>query len=392
VGDHDAQEGVDTQQATLVVPPLPCRPEEIAHVIEWFARMRDAHPIVPMEWDGVEWWHVFRYDDVATVLTDHARFSSRVPQLERGPLSDTMLVSDPPNHRRLRNLVSMAFAPRAIAGLSGRIAELAQRLLDRVRARGAMDLVADLALPLPTQVICELLGVPESDWADLQSWTCAGAPVELSRLYDYFRDLLQERRRSPRRDLVSLLSATGPDGERSSERDQVNSCLLLLAAGTDTTRNLIANFCLTMSHHPDDLARLTRDLALVPSAVEEVLRVLPPVWFVMRRATVDVELGSVRIPAGGLVMPWMASANRDATQFPDPDRFDVAREPNRHLGFGQGVHFCVGSPLARLEAGVVLPMLLDQVKDLRVDRAWPIRIVAGAVFAVTSLPVTFRPY
>jgi cytochrome P450 len=208
----------------------------------------------------------------------------------------------------------------------------------------------------------------------------------------YFRDLLETRRRSPRDDLVSALSTAEVDGQRLSEHELLNFCNLLFLAGQETTRNLIANFFLTLSDHPDDQARLTRQPELIATAVEEVLRVLPPVWFLMRRTTEDVEVGGVRIPAGHMVMPWTASANRDSTQFPHPDRFDAGREPNRHLGFGQGIHFCVGAPLSRLEAAVALPMLLEQLEDVRVTREAPIGIRAGIIFNITNLPVTFRPY
>jgi cytochrome P450 len=380
------------QQTSPVMPPLPSRPEEVPGIFDWFERMREGHPVVLDERSGTPWWHVFGYEDVSRVLTDHARFSSRVPAFEYSPLSDTMLVKDPPDHRKLRNLVNLAFTPRAVARLTDRVAEMTQQLLDRVRAKGAMDVVSDVAAPLPAQVICEMLGVPESDWDEVRSWAAFDGPVGPSPMRGYFRKLLEERRRSPREDLVTALSTAEVDGERLSERELVNFCSLLLIAGQETTKNLIANFFLTLSDHPDDQARLTREPALIPTAIEEVLRFLPPVWFLMRRTTAEVELGGVRIPAGGNVMPWMASANRDSTQFPDPDRFDVAREPNRHLGFGHGVHFCVGAPLTRLEANVALPMMLEQLKDVRVTRSTPIGIRAGIVFVITNLPVTFRPY
>jgi cytochrome P450 len=269
---------------------------------------------------------------------------------------------------------------------------MTQRLLDRVRAKGEMDIVSDVAAPLPAQVICEMLGVPESDWDEVRSWARLDGPVGPSPMRAYFLRLLEERRRSPREDLISALSTAEVDGQRLSERELVNFCSLLLVAGQETTKNLIANFFLTLSDHPHDQARLARDPALIPTAIEEVLRFLPPVWFLMRRTTAEVELGGVRIPAGGNVMPWMASANRDSTQFPDPDRFDVAREPNRHLGFGHGIHFCVGAPLTRLEANIALPMMLEQLKDVRVTRSTPIGIRAGIVFVITNLPATFRPY
>lgn len=377
-----------------VMPPLPSRPEEIADIYEWFRRMREDRPVVLDEQFGMPWWHVFRYDDVARVLTDHARFSSRVPAFELGPLAETMIGKDPPDHRKLRNLVNLAFTPRAVARLAPRVAELTARLLDRTRARGEMDVVADLSGPLPAQVICELLGVPEADWDAVRGWAHIHGPAPGSgrAMRSYFLDLVAERRRSPREDLVSALAAADVDGERLTEAELLGFCALLLIAGQETTKNLIANFFLTLSDHPDAQARLTHEPALIPIAIEEVLRFLPPVWFLMRRTTADVELGGVRIPAGQHVMPWTASANRDGAQFPDPDRFDVARDPNRHLGFGHGIHFCVGAPLARLEAAVALPMMLERLGDVRVRREAPIGIHAGIVFVITNLPVTFRPY
>jgi cytochrome P450 len=374
------------------MPHLPRSPEEVPGIFEWFRAARDRHPVIMDERSGWPWWHVFRYEDVARVLTDHARFSSQVPAFEHSPLSDTMLVKDPPDHRKLRSLVNLAFTPRAVARLSGRVAEMTQELLDRVRARGEMDIVSDVASPLPAQVICEMLGVPESDWDSVRdSSRFMERGGSSSPLGAYFSDLLEQRRRSPREDLITALSTAEIDGERLSQHELVNFCTLLLFAGQETTKNLIANFFLTLSDHPGAQARLTREPALIPSAIEEVLRFLPPVWFLMRRTTEAVELGGVRIPAGAMVMPWSASANRDSTQFPEPDRFDVAREPNRHLGFGHGIHFCVGAPLTRLEASVALPMMLEQLKGLRVRREMPIGIRAGIVFVITNLPTTFQP-
>jgi cytochrome P450 family 109 len=381
------------QQTYPVMPHLPRRPEEIPGVFDWFQSARGSHPVVLDERSGTPWWHVFGYEDVGRVLTDHARFSSKVPWFERSPVSDTMLVKDPPDHRKLRSLVNLAFTPRAVARLSDRVAVMTQELLDRVRAKGEMDVVSDLATPLPSRVICEMLGVPASDRAAVMGWShFDGSGGGMTPLRAYFRELLEERRRSPREDLVSALSTAEIDGQRLSERELVNFCILLFFAGHETTKNLIANFFLTLSDHPDAQVRLTRDPALIPTAIEEVLRFLPPVWFVMRRTTEEVELSGVRIPAGGLVMPWTASANRDSTQFPDSDRFDIAREPNRHLGFGHGIHFCVGAPLTRMEAGVALPMMLEQLKGVRVRRETPIEIRAGIVFVITNLPATFEPH
>lgn len=379
-----------TPSSHPVSPGLPRRPADIPRTFDWFAAMRESHPVAPGSGMGMPSWQVFRYDDVTTVLADHSRFSSQAFAMGDSMLSDTLISKDPPDHRKMRNLVNMAFTPRAVTRLSDKIAAITQELLDGVRARGEMDVVADLAFPLPARVIAEMLGVPEHDWdifRHLAAMDASGS--NRHEIRRYFSGLLDERRREPREDLVSALSVAEVDGERLSERELVSFCQLLLIAGQETTKNLIANFTLTLADHPDVHAELVRDLDLVPGAIEEVLRYLPPVWFLVRQTTTEVELSGVRIPAGQLVMPWTASANRDAAQFPGPDRLDIRRDPNRHLAFGQGIHFCVGAPLSRLEARVALPMMLEQLRDLRLVRRESIRIQAGLVFVVTSLPVTF---
>jgi cytochrome P450 family 109 len=380
-------------------PGLPRSPEDIPRTLDWFREMREDHP-VHLRDRGMPSWHVYRYEDVSKVLTDHARFSSAVFADDGSFLAETMIAKDPPDHRKLRSLVNMAFTPRVVARLRDRVAAIAQELLDAVRERGEMDVVRDYAFPLPARVIAELLGIPDGDWNLVQRWVGAQAMGSgefamamqnvREQVHAYFTALLEDRRRSPREDLLTALSTATVDGERLTEHELVACCNLLLLAGQETTKNLIANFVLTLSDHPEAQAELLRDPSLFPAAAEEVLRYLPPVWFLFRRTTEAVELSGVEIPAGATVMPWMASANRDAAQFPDPDRFDIRRDPNRHLGFGHGIHFCVGAPLARLEAAVALPMLLEQLPELRVVREAPIEIRAGIVFIIANLPVTFR--
>ena len=388
-----------TPRTAPVSPGLPGTPAGIPPILDWFREMREQHPVV-LDERTMPVWQVFRYDDVARVLTDHPRFSSRAFG-EDSFLADTLIVKDPPDHRKLRNLVNTAFTPRVVAGLRGRVIEIAQELLDAVRARGEMDLVRDFAFPLPARVIGELLGVPADDWNVLQRWAHAQSPDSQDRgdrmgavgdqMHRYFSGLLEDRRRAPREDLITGLSTATVDGERLSERELVSFCNLLLVAGQETTRNLIANFVLTMSGHPEVQAELVREPALMPGAVEEVLRYLPPVWFLMRRTTQAVELSGVEIPADQLVLAWVPSANRDASQFADPDHLDIRRDPNRHVAFGHGHHFCVGAPLARLEANVALPMLLEQLPELRVVREAPIKVRVGIVFIIANLPVTFAP-
>ncbi|GCE07502.1 cytochrome P450 [Dictyobacter aurantiacus] len=378
--------------------------EQTLQSFQWFDAMRRNQPVFHEEQSHT--WHIFRYDDIRQVLTDTAHFSSEnVPGFSEGTfLNGTVVAKDPPYHRKLRNLVNQAFTPRAVNHLSGRVSEIAQDLLDNVSGNGKMDVVRDIAFPFPAKVIAELLGVPANDWDIFRRWAGAGdedmqqyTPEQAmkgrqtmeNQMYDYFSRLLAERSRSPREDLISSLSVAEIDGERLSEKELVSFCILLLAAGQETTKNLIANalYCFT-----EDLAlqqRLRQEPAMMQSTIEEVLRYLPPVWFTFRRTASDVEFGGKTIPANSIVLVWNASGNRDPEQFPEPDRFDPMREPNRHLTFGHGIHFCIGAPLARLEARILLPMMLEQLKDIRRVPDVPITVRAGIVYVIQSLPITF---
>src|SRR6266487_2495444 len=374
--------------------------EEIPQTYSWFEEMRAHHPVFYDE--NTHLWQVFRYKEVLAVISDYTRFSSQALGIAGSLFKDSLIAKDPPDHRKLRNLVNQAFTPRAVTRLSGRITQITQELLDRVRYQGKMDIVSDLAFPLPAKVIAELLGVPSEDWNIFQRWARvessdpAGSQQEEGRslreeMFDYFSRLLEERRRAPREDLISALSMAEVDGERLSEPELLSFCTLLLAAGQETTKNLIANAIVSFTNDPNTMERLIREPALMPTAIEEVLRYLPPVWFLFRLTKADVELGGQRIPANQLVLACTASANRDPAQFPDPDRFDIERDPNRHLAFGHGIHFCVGAPLARLEARIALPMMLEQLRGLQRVEGVPITVHMGIVFVIGSLPVTFQP-
>jgi len=377
--------------------PLP----EISQAYARFAEARAHHPVLYDE--NMRAYHVFRYEDVLKALTDYNRFSSQAFGANEGFLKDTLVAIDPPYHRKLRNLVNLAFTPRAVARLSDRITQITQEQLDKVREQGTMDVVSDMAFPLPAKVIAELLGVPNEDWDIFQRWARtdtsdpaaarrqAGQRSMFEEMSDYFTALLEARRRQPREDLLTDLSVAEIDGERLSQYELVKFCILLLAAGQETTKNLIANAIVCFTDHPDATERLIREPALMPRAIEEILRYLPPVWFLFRQTREDVELGGQLIPANQNVLAWTASANRDAAQFPAPDHFDIAREPNRHLAFGHGIHFCVGAPLARLEAKIALPMMLQQLKGLQRVESFPISVHMGIVFVIRSLPITFQP-
>ncbi len=371
--------------------------EETPQTYAWFEEMRSNDPVF---YDG-RTWHAFRYEEVSQVLTDYTHFSSQAFGLTGSFLQNTLIAKDPPDHRKLRNLVNQAFTPRTVARLSDRIAQITQELLDEVKSRGKMDVVSDIAFPLPAKVIAEMLGVPPEDWDIFQRWARvdssdpAASRREAGRsqreeMSNYFSRLLEERRRAPREDLISALSVAEVDGERLSEAELVSFCFLLLAAGQETTKNLITNAIVCLTDYPDSMERLMREPTLMPTAIEEVLRYLPPVWFLFRQTRAEVELGGQRIPADQLVLAWTASANRDPAQFQNPDRFDIEREPNRHLAFGHGIHYCVGAPLARLEARIALPMMLEQLRDLQRVEGVPITVHTGLVFVIRSLPITFQ--
>src|SRR6266446_9548427 len=280
--------------------------EEIPQTFAWFEEMRTRHPVFYDEAMPMPLWQVFRYEDVATVLTDYSRFSSQALGVFMGSfLKDTLITKDPPDHRTLRNLVNQAFTPRVVARLADRITQMTQELLDQVKAQGKMDVVSDIAFPLPAKVIAEMLGVPPEDWDIFQRWARvdssdpAASRREAGRsqreeMSDYFSRLLEERRRAPREDLISALSVAEVDGERLSVAELVSFCFLLLAAGQETTKNLITNAIVCLTDYPDSMERLMREPTLMPTAIEEVLRYLPPVWFLFRQTRAAVELGEQR--------------------------------------------------------------------------------------------------
>ena len=391
--------------------------EETLQQFQWFSQMRANQPVFYNEL--ARCWQVFSYADAQRVITDYQNFSSEaIPGFSEDTfLSDTIVAKDPPLHRKLRNLVNLAFTPRAVDQLSGRIKQITQELLDAVLPRGRMDVVSDIAFPLPAKAIALLLGVPDEDWDIFRRWASGpqsvgkpqsvdkpqGAPSASSQedalrsflvmeqeMSNYFADLLAARRRSPRGDLISALSVAEIDGVRLSESELLNFCILLLAAGQDTTKNLIANAIYCFTEYPDLREQLIQEPDLVPLAIEEVLRYLPPVWFTFRRAKTAVKLGGQHIPENAIIQVWNASANYDAAMFADPERFDLRREPNRHLTFGHGIHFCVGAPLARLEARIALPMMLAQLKQMQRVPSVPIIVNSGLVYVIQSLPITFQ--
>lgn len=353
----------------------------------------------PVRWDeSARVWILSRYADVQSLLRDPRLSAERMPSLEHlqsvgmaalaplfGALGQMMVFADPPRHTRLRGLVNGAFTPRRVEAMRAHIQQIVDGLLDAVQPAGQMDVIRDLAYPLPTIVIAEMLGVPAADRARFKRWSDdfavflgsfsptpeqqQQALVSVQELKEYFRALVPALRRSPRNDLMSALATAEEQGDMLSEEELLSNCILLLVAGHETTTNLIGNGVLALLRNPDQLHRLRADPRLTEAAVEELLRFESPVQGTGRIAREAITVGGRQIAPGQFVMLLMGAAHRDPAQFSDPDRLDVTRTEVRHLAFGHGPHFCLGAPLARLEGQIALATLLRRMPGLRLESA-----------------------
>lgn len=368
-----------------------------------YDQLRSASPLLHDPRSGL--WMIFDYAGVKRALNDHDAFSS-----SNGP-AEWLVFIDPPRHTKLRALISQAFTPRSIASIEPRIRELSRELLNRTIERGQMDLAADFSVPLPTMVIAEMLGVPVGDrprftrWNDVildMSYTvpgaegAAGAVSEFrqvtAEMNAYLEVLLKQRRATPQDDLLTRLVAAEVDGQRLTQEEILGFFQMLLLAGSETTTNLINNALLCFIENPDQLARLKAAPDLLPLAIEEVLRYRSPLQWMFRVTTREVEVHGQVIPAGKVVLAMMGSANRDPQQFRDAGRFDITRDPNPHIAFGHGIHFCLGAALSRLEGRIALADLLERVKGFQLasDEPWEPR-KGLHVHGPTRLPIRFQP-
>jgi cytochrome P450 len=403
--------------AQPVVHPIPADLERRPDPYRWLGDLRDAGPVHRVQLrDGVEGWLVTRYDDVITALTDPRMSSSprtaartleragRGARISDGAIGRSMLLSDPPAHTRLRRLVSRAFTARRVDQLRPRVQEIADELLDRVAARGHVDLVAEYAFPLPVSVICEVLGVPAEDRDRFRAWSTELLipPVDKAtaevvwRAQEHLRGYLGELVAAKRRDrtgddLLAALVDAG-DEQRLSDEELVGMGVLLLIAGHETTVNLIGTGMLVLLRRPDQLAAVRADPGLLPGAIEEFLRFDGPILSVLRYTGGDVEIGGVSIPAGEVVMLSLGAANRDPARFERPEVVDLGRPDNQHVAFGHGIHFCLGAALARLEGEVAIASLLRRCPDIALaapaaEPHWRASVVRG----LADLPVTFTP-
>ena len=356
---------------------------------------RELREEAPIFWSPMmQVWVLTRYDDVLTALKDHANFSSErlrannplvqaleSQRLASGPLgtTPTMLSTDPPAHTRMRSLVNKAFTPRQVERIRPQMVEIAEGLLDALPEPGKVDVVADFSIPFPIIVIAAMLGVPATDRERFKAWSTdiagsLGGPFQppdvidrsvqaSNEIADYFRDQIAARRSEPRDDLLSALAAAEEEGDLLTEDELIATCILLLVAGNETTTNLIGSGMVTLLQNPDERRKLQANPSLMASAVEEMLRYEPAAQMTSRIANEGAGMGGVRFEPGQVILPVIAAANRDPAHFPEPDRFDIQRHPNRHLAFGQGIHYCLGAPLAVAEARIAFDALLRRLPE-----------------------------
>lgn len=398
----------DRAPANLFDPSLP---EFQTNPYPFYRRLRTEAPVY---WNvSNQAWVMTRYADVGAVLRDR-RFLTQKTFFPEGQFTAMqqimqrwMLLSDPPAHTRLRGLVNKAFTPHMVDGLRRDIEGIVARLLDQVEAAGTMELIRDLAFPLPVTVIAHMLGVPAADHDRFKRWSQAvaflGEPIELAtpeiveranqammEFVDYFRALVAEKRRVPEDDLLSALIAAEEHGDRLTLDELLANAILLLFAGHETTVNLLGNGVLSLLRHPDQLALLRENPDLIRNAVEECLRYESPVQTTTRLVPEDVLYEGQALLKGHMVLLVLGAANRDPEQFPDPDRLDITRADNRHLAFGAGGHYCVGAPLSRLEAQIAIPMLLRRLPRLQLGPEPPQWRQSIAWRGLRTLPLATR--
>ncbi|MBU8769389.1 cytochrome P450 [Cytobacillus oceanisediminis] len=366
---------------------------------DWFKKMRKNGPV---SFDPERnCWDVFCYEDVQMVLQNFRLFSSK-----RNGNVQTLLDMDPPTHRRYRNLVSQAFTPKTIQELEPRITAITHELLAPLLGKRKIDMVAEIAYPLPVIVISDMLGVSSHDrkmfkeWSDiLVAGTQSASPNVMYKLFakqekamldlqTYFKRKISNRQINLTNNIISTLMTAEVGGDTLSMDELLSFCFLLLVAGNETTTNLIANTMLTLFEQPDILNQLYRDHSLIPAAIDEVLRYRSPFHGMNRFVTEDIQLKGMNLKKGQEVMAWIGSANRDERVFDKPDVFDINRSPNNYLSFGAGVHYCLGSQLAKLEAKICITEMLKAIPTMKLDTSKQLRLISSTfMYGYKELPV-----
>ncbi|MBS0472705.1 MAG: cytochrome P450 [Proteobacteria bacterium] len=364
------------------------------------AFLAHLHEEAPLYRDPNGFWIASRFEDVRAILLDTERFSSAAMAVGAIGLGFPLLTDDPPRHTMLRALLAKAFTPAAMEAMRPFIDRTAHDLVAQMPAGEEIDAVQAITSPLPVAVIARMMDIPSARIADFARWSgllagIATTPMNpekiqsLMALRACFADIVENRRKQPGDDLVSALIRASENKEVLSDDQVVTFCILLMAAGNETTTNLLGNLLSRLAQRPADWAALRADPALIESAIEESLRIDSPAQMVLRRTMVDVEIGGTTIPKGQQVMAYLASANRDPAKWNDPANFEVARIRERHLSFGHGVHTCIGAPLARIEARAAMTELVGRFSALRPGRERGERIRAGILYGYRSLPLVF---
>ena len=392
-------------------------PRILANPYPLYHRLRTESPV---HWDPfLKAWVVTRYADVLVVLSDRHYSARRTPTPEDlaalgldalVPIAQVMvrqmLFMDPPDHGRIRGLAARAFTPRRIENLRGHIQDIVDGLLDRVQEQGRMDVIADLAVPLPAIVTEELLGISTSDRDQLKAWSADFATMlgnfqhnpdraprvrrSIEEMFQYFGAAVHEHKKDPpRNDLIGAFLGAEQEGDRLTDDEVIANTIMTMVGGQETTTSLIGNGLLTVLQHPDQLQELRGDVSLIPSAVEEMLRFESPIQHTARMTTEDLELGGKQIHKRQAVIAVLAAASRDPERFTDPDQFDINRQDNRHMAFGWASHFCFGAPLARLEAQIAFETLFRRMPDLGLQLDEPEWQENLCYRGLTQLPVVF---
>jgi cytochrome P450 len=406
-----ASPGVDTTQLLF----NPFLPEVHRDPYPHYRALREREPI-HQPFPGA--WLLSRHRDVVPLLRSphvssdrrksptYELFLQSLPDPQRiRDIPPSMLFLDPPEHTRLRGLVNKAFTARVVQSMRPRIQEIVRGILDEVAERGSLDVVADLAYPIPVTVICDLFDLPQGDRAQVKAWSqdliytldplVAGDRLERAAeagmaFREYLRGLIRHRRGRPGGDFISALIHAEEEGERLTDEEIVSMCVLLLIAGHETTSGLIGNGMLALGRHPGELRRLREgmkdDPQFIRTAVEELLRFDPPVQLTGRLVLEEIEVDGHPIEAGNDVIALIGAANRDPDVFPDPDRLDIGRRDNRHVAFGGGIHFCLGAPLARLEGQVAIGVLVSRFPRLEIDTESAVLRDTVTLRGLTSLP------
>ena len=404
---------VGKRKATLSLYHL-LDPEVLADPYPLYHQLRSEDPV---HWDPfLHAWVVTRYADVLTVFQKFSADRTYKPEqlsalgLEAlTPLAQVMihqmLFLDPPSHTRIRGLASKAFTPRRVESLRAHIQDITNTLLDAIQDKGRMDIIADLAYPLPAIVTAEMLGVPIADWQQLTQWSADFAQVlgnfqhnpdhaqkavrSLEEMVAYFRAAVKEHKEYPSDGLIDAFISADLNGDRFTEEEVVANTIVTMVGGQETTTNLIGNGVLTLLRHRDQLQRLQEDLTLIPSAVEELLRYESPSQHTARLAPYDLELGGKAIRKRQAVIAVMGAANRDPERFADPDSVDIGRQDNRHVAFAWASHFCFGAPLARIEGQIAFESILRRMPHIELETGQVTWRENLGLRGLTALPVTF---